>query len=90
MILFAMLVGGFTSVQFILDFWYERSSEYLVIVNGITFSIASIGLWIFGFKNSSLDLSMYSVAHIYAYVALIIFTLGFYILSVILKGKNKI
>ena len=90
MILFAMLVGGFTLAQFILDFHHGRSSDYLMIINGIAFGIASLGLWIFGFKTTVIDLSMYSVAHVYAYMALVAFTLGLYILSLILKGRNKI
>jgi dolichyl-phosphooligosaccharide-protein glycotransferase len=90
MILFAALVGAFTLLQFILDFYHGNESSYLVIVNGIVFSIASCGLWMFGFKTSTVDLSMYSVAHVYAYVALIVFTIGLYILSRIFKGKNKI
>ena len=90
MILFATLVGVFTLSQFVFNFWNKRPNESLLVTNAITFGIASCGLLIFGFKTSAIDLSMYSVAHIYVYVALIIFTIGLYILSLILKDKNRI
>ena len=51
MILFALIVGVFTLVQFMFDFYRGRSSEYLLIANTIVFTIATIGLLIFGFKN---------------------------------------
>ena len=44
MILFALIVGVFTLVQFVFDFYRGRSSEYLLIANSIIFAIATIGL----------------------------------------------
>src|SRR5208337_5509073 len=62
---------------------------YLLIANTIIFTIAIVGLLIFGFKNPGMDLSTYSVGHIYAYLGLIGTTIGLYILAHHLKNKVK-
>ena len=89
MILFAFIVGVFTLVQFMFDFCRGRSSEYLLIANTIIFSIAIIGFLIFGFKGPGMDLSTYSVGHVYAYVCLIAATSFLYLLARYLKGRVK-
>jgi dolichyl-phosphooligosaccharide-protein glycotransferase len=89
MVLFAMIVGIFTVIQFVLDVFRNRTSEYILIINGIVFSIAIAGLLIFGLKNPGIDLSTYSVGHIYAYLGLIIGTAFLYLLQIILKGKER-
>ena len=89
MILFAFIVGVFTLVQFIFDFSRGRSGEYLLIANSIIFAIAAIGLSIFGFKSPGMDLSTYSVGHVYAYVCLIGGTVLLYLLARYLKNRNR-
>jgi len=90
MILFAMIVGVFTIIQFIVDFYRNRSSDYLLIINIIIFTIAIIGLMLFGFKNSTgIDLATYSVGHIIAYLFLIFGTIGLYLIAKYLKGWKK-
>ncbi|MFZ1128867.1 oligosaccharyl transferase, archaeosortase A system-associated [Methanoregula sp.] len=89
MILFAFIVGVFTLVQFVFDFYRGRSSEYLLIANSIIFAIATIGLLVFGFKNPGTDLSTYSVGHVYAYLCLIGATALLYLLSRYLKNKKR-
>ena len=88
MILFAMIVAVFTVVQFIIDFSRNRSSDYLLVINGITFLVAIIGLLIFGFKSTLVDLSTYSVGHVYAYIGLIGGTLMLWYLARHLRGKK--
>ena len=87
MILFAMIAGIFTVIQFVIDVHRNRTSEYLVILNIVVFSIAILGLLLFGFKNPGIDLSTYSVGHIYAYLSMIIGTGALYIVARYLKGK---
>lgn len=91
MILFAMIVGIFTIIQSFIDFYRNKSTEYLLIINGVCFSIAIIGLFIFGFKNSNsaIDLSTYSLGHIYAYLIIIGGTGALYLLARYLKGREK-
>lgn len=88
MILFAMIVAVFTAVQFIIDFCRNRSSDYLLVINGITFLVALIGLLLFGFKSTIVDLSTYSAGHIYAYLGLIGGTLMLWYLARLLRGKK--
>ena len=88
MILFAMIVGIFTVVQFIIDSIRQRTSEYLVIINTVVFSIAIIGLLLFGLKSSGMDLSTYSLGHILAYLALIGGSVYLYALQKYLKSHQ--
>lgn len=89
MILFAMIVGIFTIIQSVIDVYRKRSSEYLLVINGIVFGVAIVGLFIFGFKSPGIDLSTYSIGHIYAYLALILGTLVLFSLAHFLKGKER-
>jgi dolichyl-phosphooligosaccharide-protein glycotransferase len=89
MILFAMIVGIFTIIQFIIDAYRNRTSEYLLLINITIFVIAIIGLLAFGLKNPGIDLSTYSIGHIIAYLGMIIGTGILYLLQHYLKNKEK-
>ena len=89
MILFAMIAGIFTVIQFVIDTHRNRTSEYLLIINSIIFLIAIIGLLVFGFKSSIPELSTYSIAHVYADLAMIGGTVFLYILQRYLKEREK-
>lgn len=83
------MVVIFTVIQFIVCVYRNKPSEYLLVANTIIFAVAIIGLLLFGFKNSSLDLATYSVGHVYAYLAIIAGTAVLYSLARYLKGKPK-
>ncbi len=89
MILFALIVAAFTLVQFVLDFFQDRSSDYLVLVNAVVFGVAIVGMAAFGFPHSGIGLSQYSVGHVIVYATLIAGTLVLYGLSIFLKGRPK-
>ncbi len=89
MILFAMIAGIFTVIQFTIDVYRGRTSEYLLLINVTIFAIAIIGLLIFGLKSSGIDLSTYSIGHIFAYIGMIFGTGFFYLLQLYLKEKEK-
>jgi oligosaccharyl transferase (archaeosortase A-associated) len=89
MILFAMIAGIFTAIQFTIDVYRRRMSEYLLLINVIVFAIAILGLLVFGLKNLGLDLSTYSLGHIYAYLSMIAGTVGLYLLQLRLAGKER-
>jgi dolichyl-diphosphooligosaccharide--protein glycosyltransferase len=89
MILFAMIAGIFTVVQFTIDVYRGRTSEYLLLINIIISVIAIIGLLVFGLKNPGIDLSTYSIGHIIAYLWMIIGTGILYLLQYYLKDKEK-
>ncbi|WP_292424367.1 oligosaccharyl transferase, archaeosortase A system-associated [Methanoregula sp.] len=88
-IVFALIVVIFTVIQFIISVYRNASGEYLLVANTIIFAIAIIGLLIFGFKSPTIDLSTYSIGHVYAYIALIAGTAVLYLLARYLKGKEK-
>ncbi len=88
MILFALIVGIFTVVQFTIDVYRGRTSEYLLLINITIFVIAIIGLLAFGLKNPGIDLSTYSMGHIIAYLAMIIGT-GHFIPAAAVISKTK-
>lgn len=89
MILFAMIVAVFTLIQCIVDFYRGDLSEYLVLINGVVFSIAIAGLFLFGIKSpDQYSLAVYSYGHVYAYLALIAGTFLLYGLQKALKGKK--
>jgi len=90
MILFALIVGIFTVIQFIIDVYRNRTSEYLLIINVTVFVVAIIGLLLFGLKDPGLGLSTYSIGHVYAYLGLIGGTVLLYGLANYLKGREKI
>jgi dolichyl-diphosphooligosaccharide--protein glycosyltransferase len=71
MILFAMIVGIFTIIQFVIDVIRGKTSEYLLVMNTVIFAIAIIGLLAYGLKDPGVNLIFYSIGHIYAYVAII-------------------
>jgi dolichyl-phosphooligosaccharide-protein glycotransferase len=90
MILFAMIAGIFTAVQFVIDVYRGRTSEYILLINGAIFLMATIGLLLFGLKNSGLNLSAYTIGHIYVYLGMIAGTGLLYSIQVLLKEKQKI
>ena len=89
MILFALVVAAFTLVQVLLDFFQDQPSDYLVLVNVITFGVVIIGTVAFGFPHPGLDLSRYTVGHVITSAALIVGTLALYGLSTFLKERPK-
>jgi dolichyl-diphosphooligosaccharide--protein glycosyltransferase len=78
MILFAMIVAIFTIIQFIVDGLQGRSSEYLVVINTVTFAVAIAGILIFGIRLPGISLISYSIGHVYALLVLISLTLILY------------
>jgi dolichyl-diphosphooligosaccharide--protein glycosyltransferase len=89
MILFAMIAAIFTVVQFTIDVYRGRTSEYLLLINTTISVIAIIGLLAFGLKSPGIDLSTYSIGHIAAYLGMILGTGVLYLLQIYLKGKER-
>jgi len=90
MILFALIVAAFTVIQYIWDFFRGRSSDYLLLANVIIFGIAILGLLLFGIKHTGLDLSRYTVGHLYAYAMIILATGALAAMARYLKGRSPV
>jgi dolichyl-diphosphooligosaccharide--protein glycosyltransferase len=88
MILFAMIVGIFTIIQFVIDVYRGKTSEYLLVINTIIFAMAIIGLLAYGLKDPGVNLIFYSIGHIYAYLALIGGTCFLYGIARFVKEKE--
>jgi dolichyl-diphosphooligosaccharide--protein glycosyltransferase len=91
MVLFAMIVAIFTLVQFIIDVYRGQNGEYLLLVNGIIFSLGILGLLLFGIKAEpfQIDLALYSFGHVYAYLGLIGGTAALYLLTRVIPPGNR-
>ncbi|WP_048149839.1 oligosaccharyl transferase, archaeosortase A system-associated [Methanolacinia paynteri] len=88
MALFALLVAIFTGLMFIINSYRNVSSEYIVLVNVITFIVAIAGLFLVGIHGSGTSMARYSMGHVYAYLALICATIILYAIRRILKEKS--
>ena len=90
MVLFALIVAVFTAVQFIFDFYRNRSSDYLLLLNTVVFGLAIIGLFIIGIPQAALtNLVYYSTGHIIVYLAVILFTALFWVVAKKLHTRPK-
>ena len=89
MILFALIVAAFTLVQVLLDSFKGQSSDYLLLVNVVTFAVVILGTVAIGFPHPGHDLSRYTFGHVIACGALIAGTLALYGLSTFLKERPK-
>lgn len=66
LVVYGLFVMVYTLFQFIFNDAKNKSSDYLVIINGMTFLIAIIGLLIYGIKLYNLELTGYSLGLIAA------------------------
>jgi dolichyl-phosphooligosaccharide-protein glycotransferase len=88
MVLFALIVGIFTLVQGIVDYFRSQPIAYLLVMNATIFGIVIIGYLIFGVKNTALVLATYSMAHVYVYLILIVTTVLLYALSITFSKRR--
>ncbi len=86
-ILFAFIIGVYTLVQYLWDFYHARTSEYLLLINTVTFSLVTVVYALFWPKNG-VQLFQYSVTLAYAFLMLVGGTIILYFLSGRLKGSR--
>jgi len=86
MILFALVVAIFTVAAFILHAITRTSSDYLLIVNVITFLVVLIALPLIGMNMESLALSQYSPGQFLCYLFLIVGTFVLWFLGKVTKN----
>jgi oligosaccharyl transferase (archaeosortase A-associated) len=87
-ILSLIIIALYTLTQYILDFFSNHDSNYLLGVNIVVLLVSIILLFLFGFKRESLSLTQYSIGIVYLYCALIAETIVLFILSAIFQGKK--
>lgn len=81
MILYALIAAIYTGLQFIWDRIKGRTTEYLVLLNAVTFGIAILGFFIIGLHHAGMSLARYSLGHPVAYLALILATVILYVIE---------
>lgn len=77
-VLFALIVCIFTAVQFIINVMRGKKSEYLLMINIVVFTVAIIGMFLYGFNSQSIDLSRYSPGQIYIVTSVIMGSIFLY------------
>jgi dolichyl-diphosphooligosaccharide--protein glycosyltransferase len=87
-VLSLIIIAVYTLIQYILDYFSNQDSNYLLGVNGGVLLVSIILLFLFGFKQESLALTHYSIGIVYVYCALIAETIVLFILSAIFQGKK--
>ena len=87
LVVFGLFAAVFTLIQFILDAKSGRPTEYLLVINTLTFGVAVLGLLIYGIKDFGFGFYNYSLALLIAQILVI---LGTVFLHVLQKGVAKL
>jgi len=87
-VLSLVIIGVYTLIQYILDYFSNHDSLYLLEGNVGVLLVSTILLFLFGFKQGSLSLTQYSIGIVYVYWALIAETIVLFILSAIFQRKK--
>jgi dolichyl-diphosphooligosaccharide--protein glycosyltransferase len=87
-VLSLIIIAVYTLIQYILDYFSNHHSNYLLGVNVGVLLVSIILLFLFGFKRESLSLTQYSIGIVYVHCALIAETIALFILSAIFQGKK--
>ena len=87
LVVFGLFVAVFTLIQFILDVKSGRPTEYLLLVNILTFGVAALGLLVYGIKDSGFGFYNYSLSLLLVQILVILGTLFLYVLQ---KGIAKL
>ena len=87
LVVFGLFAAVFTLIQFILDAKSGRPTEYLLVINTLTFGVAVLGLLIYGIKDFGFGFYNYSLALLIAQILVILGTVFLYVLQ---KGVAKL
>jgi dolichyl-diphosphooligosaccharide--protein glycosyltransferase len=87
-VLSLIIIAVYTLIQYILDYFSNNNSNYLLGVNVGVLLVSIILLFLFGFKREGLSLTYYSIGIVYVHCALIAETIVLFILSAIFQGKK--
>ena len=87
LVVFGLFAAVFTLIQFILDAKSGRPTEYLLVINTLTFGVAVLGLLVYGIKNTGFSFTSYSIALFLVQIIVILGTIFLYVLQ---KGVAKV
>jgi len=89
LVIFGMFAAVFTLIQFVLDVKSGKPTEYLLVLNVLTFGIGALGLLIYGIKNTGFSFTSYSVALLLAQILVILGTVFLYALQKVIAKIEK-
>ena len=89
LVAFGLFAAVFTLVQFILDFKSGKPTEYLLVLNVLTFGVGAIGLLIYGIKDFGFGFYDYSLALFIAQILVILGTIFLYVLQKVIAKVEK-
>lgn len=89
LLLFGLFAVLFTVIQFVLDVKSKRPTEYLLIINILTFGIGAIGLLIYGIQSLDFGYANYSLGLFLAQILAILATVFLYALQKVLAKFEK-
>jgi oligosaccharyl transferase (archaeosortase A-associated) len=84
---FVFILGIYSVLQFLWDIIQERSSEYLLLANGIIALCSLAGLVLVGVHSPVYSLATYSMAPVHAFIVLLGGTFLLYLYSLISRKK---
>jgi dolichyl-diphosphooligosaccharide--protein glycosyltransferase len=87
-ILSLIIIALYTLIQYILDYFSNHDSTYLLGINIGVLLVSIILLFLFGFKQEGVALTQYSIGIVYVYCALIAETIVLFILSSVFQEKK--
>ncbi|MDU9376201.1 hypothetical protein McpSp1_07950 [Methanocorpusculaceae archaeon Sp1] len=87
-VVFGLFVAIFTLLQFIFDHHSGNQTEYLLILNVVTFTIVILGLLGYGIRNMGFGYASYSLGLFCAHVGLVIGTIVLYVISRLFVKKE--
>ena len=88
MVVFGLFVAVFTLIQFIIDHRSGKSTEYLLILNVVTFAVVALGMLIYGIQDMSFSFYSYSLGVFCAHIGVIVGTILLYAISTVLVKKQ--
>jgi len=86
-LLFALIVGIFTLFMYTWNAFHGKSTDYLLVSNGIVSAFAIAGLALIGIHSPVYSLATYSAAPIHAFILLFCGTALLQFFSMVFRGK---
>ena len=80
-VVFGLFVAIFTLLQFIIDHHSEQRTEYLLVLNVVTYTIVLLGLLGYGIRNMGFGYASYSLGLFCAHVGIVFGTIILYLIS---------
>ncbi|MDR3101690.1 MAG: oligosaccharyl transferase, archaeosortase A system-associated [Methanocalculaceae archaeon] len=89
MVVFGLFIAILTLLQFIMNHRSGKPTEYLLVLNVITFATVVIGMLIYGIQSLSFSFTTYSLGILCAHLGLILGTIVLYAVSSLFRRSRN-